>query len=145
MEPRLKRVRHVWDNKLGINCHIVSYAAAGIPIVLKFEHEQHVTAMDTFNDIMRDLYGVRGFCKPNVPGRATLGVDRGHLLREQLMWWLETGGGILGTIMCSLKINPFTFGKDGNKRTGADDERPQNISPESFRAVHQKQLDTTWA
>ena len=86
MEPRLKRVRHVWDNKLGINCHIVSYAAAGIPIVLKFEHEQHVTAMDTFNDIMRDLFGAKGSAKTNFSGRATLGVDRGYFLREQLVW-----------------------------------------------------------
>ena len=51
MESRLKQVRHVRDNILGINFHIVSYAATGIPVVLKFEQEQQVTVMDTFNDI----------------------------------------------------------------------------------------------
>ena len=112
--------------------------------MLKFGHEQHVTVMDTFNNIMRDLFGVKGSAKLNISSRATLGVDHGYLLREQLVWWLEIGEDILGTIMRGLKINPFTFGKDDNKRTGADDERPQNISPESFRTVHQKQLDTIW-
>ena len=128
---------------LGINCHVVSYAATGIPVVLKFGHEQHVTVMDTFNNIMRDLFGVKGSAKLNISSRATLGVDHGYLLREQLVWWLEIGEDILGTIMRGLKINPFTFGKDDNKRTGAVDERPQNISPESFRTVHQKNSSTT--
>ena len=129
MESRLKRVRHVRDNKLGINCHVVSYAATGFPVVLKFEHEQHFTVMDIFNDITRDLFGVKGSAKPNPSGRATLGVDHGYLLREQLVWWLETGRDILGTIMRGLRINPFALGKDDNKRTEADDECPQNISP----------------
>ena len=58
------------DDRLGINCLIVSYAATGIPVVLKFEHEQHVTVMDTFNDIMRDLFGVKeGSTNPISPVR----------------------------------------------------------------------------
>ena len=71
--------------------------------------------MDTFNDIMRDLLGVKGSTKPNLSGRATLGVDRGYLLGEQLVWWLETGGDILSTIMRGLKINPFTLAKTTTK------------------------------
>ena len=85
--------------------------------------------MDTFNDIMRDLFGMKGSANPNLSGRTTLGIDHGYLLREQLVWWLETGRDILGTIMRGLRINPFALGKDDNKRTEADDECPQNISP----------------
>ena len=144
MESRLKRVRHVRDSKLDINCHVVSYAATGIPVVFKFEHEQHVMVMDTFNDIMRDLLGVKGSTKPNLSGRATLGVDRGYLLREQLVWWLETGGDILSTIMRGLKINPFTLAKTTTKELAQMMNASRTFPRRASGQCIKKKLDTTW-
>ena len=136
-ESRLKRVRHVRDNRLGFNNHVVSYAATNIPIICKFEHEQHTTEMDTFEDIMRTLFNVKGSGKPNLAGQATLVIDRGYFRQAVLKWWLETGGDVLGTVMRGLKFNSFTFGKDNVKDSGSA-ERPMNVSPDSFRTIHQK-------
>ena len=136
-ESHLKRVRHVKRNRRGFNNHVVSYAATDIPIICKFEHVQHTTEMDTFNDIMKALFNVKGSSKPNLAGRASLAIDRGYFRQGILKWWLETGGDVLGTVMRDLKFNPFTFGKEGAKSSGSADS-PMNVSPDSFRTVHQK-------
>ena len=92
-ESHLKHVRHVKRNRHGFNNHVVSYTATDIPVLCKFERVQHTTELDTFNDIMKDLFNVKGSSKPNLAGRATLLIDREYFKQAILRWWLETGGG----------------------------------------------------
>ena len=81
---------------------------------------------------MRTLFNHKSAVKPNLSGKATLVVDCGYLRKAVLKWWIETKGNLLGTMVRSLKFNPFTFGKDSEKQAN-DVNKPQNISPESFR------------
>lgn len=98
-ESGLKRVRHVNDNVNGINNHVVSYAATGLPIQMAFEQTGQ-KIYDVFVGLMRGM-----FCKensqefPDLSNYVQLFVDRGYLKLPLLLWWLHTGGNILATVM----------------------------------------------
>ena len=50
-ESGLKRVRHVKDNKTGLNNHVLCYAVTDIPIVSVFEHEHHANEKESFDEM----------------------------------------------------------------------------------------------
>ena len=82
----LNRVCHVRDNKTGFVNHVVCYAASDLPLVSKFEHEDHANIHECFEDIMRELFHLNGRAKPNLSGHATFAVDRGYLRRLLFKW-----------------------------------------------------------
>ena len=63
-ESRLKQVRHTWVNRKGLTNHAMALAASDIPVVTKFEHEDHRTILDCFIDIMKESFNFRGEAKP---------------------------------------------------------------------------------
>ena len=57
-----------------------------------------------------------------------------------LQWWLEMGRDFLAAIMHTLGFSPFTFRKQDKNGVNHEQhaEKPQLISPDNFKAVHQK-------
>ena len=90
MESHLKCVCHTRDNRRGINNHVISYAATDFPIASRFEHEDHVTLTDLFEDVIRAIFNFKGSGKPNLSGVATLAIDCGYTRIAILSWWLAT-------------------------------------------------------
>lgn len=97
-ESYLKRHRHQRDNAKGISATVVCHAATDIPIAMKFDHEDHETLAEVFDEVMQAIFHHKSGKYPKLSGRVTFTLDRGYMRLAILHWILASGGEVMGTV-----------------------------------------------
>ena len=136
-DSKLKRARHVRDNRTGFTQHVLAQCACDLPIQSRFERIDD-NGYHAMAGMMKKLFDFDHENQmPNLAGKLVLAFDRQYLEKPLLSFSLNLGADILGSLKRS-GWNPFTFGKENKSHLSSKKGGPQNIAIQGAKCVFQK-------